>query len=92
MGVLVQVQHFDVVELDVEVLVDRLQNTTDPDIILKLDCDGLVGESLEKTAAKDMSVQSRLMELRNGLGLHLKKSMAAEAGADSARIRKTEKK
>lgn len=52
MGVLVQFQYFNVVQLDVEVLVDRLQDTTDADVILKLDCDGLVGERLKEAAAK----------------------------------------
>jgi hypothetical protein len=55
--VLCQVQHFDVVELDVEVLVDRLQNTTDADVILELDGDGLVGEGLEETAKSTVSAQ-----------------------------------
>lgn len=50
MRVLCQVQHLDVVELDVKVLVNRLQNTTDADVILKLDGDGLVGEGLEEAA------------------------------------------
>lgn len=38
----------DVVELDVEVLVDRLERARHLDVVLKLDGDGLVDEGLEE--------------------------------------------
>lgn len=78
MRVLCQVQHLDVVELDVEVLIDRLQDSTDADVILELDGDGLVGEGLEEAVKGAVSAQIVDIALRNGLGLYLKKSMMAE--------------
>ena len=56
MGVLVELQHFNVIQLDVEVLVDRLQDTADADVIFELDGDSLVGEGLEKAVMKGGSV------------------------------------
>ena len=49
MGVLVEFQHFNVVQLDVQVLVDRLEDSANSDVILELDCDSLVGKGLEET-------------------------------------------
>jgi len=54
--VLDQVEHFDVVELNVQVLVDRLQDTTDTDVVLELNGDRLVGQSLEEAVTNNSSV------------------------------------
>jgi hypothetical protein len=54
--ILGQVQYFDVVELDVEVLVDRFQDSTNTDVILKLNGDSLVSQSLEEAAVPDILV------------------------------------
>jgi hypothetical protein len=54
--VLDQVQYFDIVELDVQVLVDRLQDTTDADVVLELNGDRLVGQSLEEAVTKNLSI------------------------------------
>lgn len=72
-----QIQDLDVVELDVEVLVDRLQNTTNADVIFELDGDGLVGKGLEEATGETMSARAVGIGLRNGLRLYLKKSMMA---------------
>jgi hypothetical protein len=74
---LCQIQDLDVVELDVEVLIDRLQNTTNADVIFELDSDGLVGKRLEETTRETMSARIVGFSLRNGLQLYLKKSMMA---------------
>lgn len=78
MGVLCQVQDLDVVELDVEVLVDRLQNTTDADVIFELDGDGLVGKCLEKAVRRALSACIVEIGSRNQLWIYLKKSMMAK--------------
>jgi hypothetical protein len=49
MRVFVQIEDVDIVELNVEVLIDRLQGSADTNVILELYGDGLVGEGLEKT-------------------------------------------
>lgn len=49
MRVLVEIEHVDIIELDVEVLVDGLQGPADPDVIFQLDRDGLVGKGFEET-------------------------------------------
>jgi hypothetical protein len=54
--ILGQVQYFDVVELDVEVLVDRFQDSTNTDVILKLNGDSLVSQSLEEAAVPNILV------------------------------------
>jgi hypothetical protein len=54
--VLVQIQYFDLVELDVQVLVDRLEDTADADVVFEFDGDGLVGKGLKKTAKELMSI------------------------------------
>lgn len=77
MRVFVQIQDFDVIQLDVEVLVDRLQDSTDANVILELNGDGLVGEGLEEAAVGRGSAQVVVIDLRNGLGWYLKKSMLA---------------
>lgn len=46
--VLVFVQHLDVVELDVEVLVDGFEGATDGDVVFELEGYGLVGEGFEE--------------------------------------------
>ena len=56
MRVLVQIQYLDLVELDVEVLVDRLEDTADADVVLEFDGDGLVGKGLEKTGQEIVSI------------------------------------
>lgn len=50
MRVFNEVQYFDIVELDVQVLVDRLQDPTNADVILELNGDSLVCQSLEEAA------------------------------------------
>jgi hypothetical protein len=55
-GVLVEVQDFNIVQLDVQILIDRLEDSTDADVILKLDGDRLVGKGLEETAKDKVSV------------------------------------
>jgi hypothetical protein len=50
--VLGQLQHFDVVELDVQVLVDGLQNATNADVILELNGDRLVGQGLKEAVTR----------------------------------------
>lgn len=77
MRVLVQIQDFDVIQLDVEVLVDRLQDSTDANVILEFNGDGLVGEGLEEAVVVRGSAQVVVIELRNRLGWYLKKSMLA---------------
>lgn len=42
------VQHHHVVEFDVQVLVDRFQRAPDTDVVLELDCHGLLGECFEE--------------------------------------------
>lgn len=56
MRVLVEVEHFDIVQLNVQVLIDRLEDTADADVIFKLDSDRLVGQGLEETAKIIVSV------------------------------------
>lgn len=48
MRVLVEVEHVDVVELDVQVLVDGLEGAADADVVFELDGYGLVGEGFEE--------------------------------------------
>lgn len=48
MRVLVQIEHIDIIELDVEVLVDGFEGPADTDVVLELDRDGLVGEGFEE--------------------------------------------
>lgn len=52
MRVLDKVQHLDIVKLDVQVLIDGLQDTTNADVVLELDSDGLVSQGLEKAIAE----------------------------------------
>ena len=52
MRVFIQIENVDIVELDVEVLVDRFQGAADADVIFQLDCDGLVGEGFEEAVKK----------------------------------------
>ena len=42
------IQDSDVVELDVEILVNRFEGAADGDVVLQLDRHGLVGEGLEE--------------------------------------------
>ena len=48
MRVLQLLYHRDIVELDVEVLVDRFQGSADLDVVLELDGDLMVDKSLEE--------------------------------------------
>lgn len=77
MRVLVKVQDFDIVQLNVQVLIDRLEDSTDADIILKLDGDRLVGKGLEETAKDMVSVLIGVNRGRNEVRRYLKKSMMA---------------
>lgn len=47
-GVLELLEHLDVVELDVEVLVDALEDAADLDVVLELDRDLVVNERLKE--------------------------------------------
>lgn len=53
MGILEIVDDADVVELDVEVLIDALEGTADLDVILELNCDLMVDESLEEAVGRE---------------------------------------
>ena len=64
MRVLVQVQNLHVVQLDVQVLVDRLEDSTDADVIFKLDGNGLVGKGL-KEAVQEKLVPGGEVHSRN---------------------------
>jgi hypothetical protein len=75
--VLVEVQHFDIIQLDVQVLIDRLEDSTDADVILKLDGNRLVGKGLEETVKDTLSVLIGVDRRRNGVRRYLKKSMMA---------------
>lgn len=77
MGVLVEVEHFDIVQLDVQVLIDRLEDSTDTDVILKLNGNRLVGKGLEETAKDMVLVPIGVNRGRNGVRRYLKKSMLA---------------
>lgn len=57
MWIFIQIEDVDIIELDVEVLVDRFQGAADADVIFQLDGDGLVGEGFEE------AVQKRRFEL-----------------------------
>jgi len=48
MRVLLFVDHVDIVQLDVQILIDRVQRTADGDVVLELDDHLLVGERLEE--------------------------------------------
>jgi hypothetical protein len=48
MWVLVQIEHVDIIELDVQVLVDGFEGTADADVVFELDGHGLVCEGLEE--------------------------------------------
>lgn len=60
MRVLVQIEHIDIIELDVKVLVDGFEGPADPDVVLELDRDGLVGEGFEEAVlcTRDWLVRS----------------------------------
>ena len=77
MRVLVEVEHFDVVQLNVQVLIDRLEDTADANVIFKLNGDRLVGQRLEETAKIMVSVRAGVNRGRNGGPRYLKKSMMA---------------
>lgn len=77
MRILVEVQHFDIVQLDVQILIDRLQDSADADVILKLDSDRLVGKGLEEAARNMVSVLIGFHRGCNGGRRYLKKSMMA---------------
>jgi hypothetical protein len=66
--VLVEVEHFDVVQLNVQVLIDRLEDSADANVIFKLDGDRLVGQGLEETAKIMASVRLVLIEGAMGSG------------------------
>lgn len=55
MGVLGQVKHFDIVELDVQVLVDRFQDAADANVILEFNGDRLVGQGFEEAVMQPAS-------------------------------------
>ncbi len=51
MRVLDLLEHLDVVELDVEVLVDALEDAADLDVVLELDGDLVVDQGFEEAGA-----------------------------------------
>lgn len=53
MGVLDEIQDFNVVKFDIEILIDRLEGAPNANIVLELNGDRLVGQSLEKAGFKD---------------------------------------
>lgn len=83
MRVLVKVQNFDIVKLDVEVLIHRLQDTADADVILEFNSDGLVRKGLEEAGVDVWLARLRLIMLRRRRVVegYLKKSMMAVMGA-----------
>lgn len=50
MRILDLLQHLDIVELDIEVLVDALKHAADLDVVLEFDCDLVVDEGFEEAA------------------------------------------
>ncbi len=54
MWILQFLQHLYVGELNVEVLVDRLERAANGDVILELHCYFLVHQSFEETAIRDV--------------------------------------
>lgn len=53
MRILQLLNHLDVIQLDVQVLIDRLQRSADLDVVLELDRHLVVDERLEKTVRRD---------------------------------------
>lgn len=52
MRVLVQIEDVDIIELDVQVLVDRLEGAADADVVFELDGHGLVCEGFEEAISR----------------------------------------
>lgn len=59
MRVLVQIKHVDIVQLDVEVLVDRFQRAADANIVFELDCDDVIREGLEEATIRNICKLAR---------------------------------
>jgi hypothetical protein len=64
--VLVQVQHFNFIQFNVQVLIDRLEDSANANVILKLDSNRLIGKGLEETAKAIVSVLNGVDRGRNG--------------------------
>ena len=77
MRVFVEIEHFDIVQLNVQVLIDGLEDTADANVIFKLNGDRLVGKGLEETAKIMVSERVGVNRGRNGDWRYLKKSMMA---------------
>ena len=78
MRVFIQIEDVDIVELDVEVLVDRFQGAADADVIFQLDGDGLVGESFEEAVERERLVSGHVYQVAKGSSdqrTYLKNSM-----------------
>lgn len=60
MRVLVEVEHFDVIQLDIQVLVDALEAAADSDVVLELDDDRVVCEGFEETRPEETNELSAL--------------------------------
>lgn len=60
MWVLDLLHHADILELDVQVLVDRLQHSADLDVVLELDGDLVVHQGLEEAGGATSSACTRL--------------------------------
>lgn len=67
MRVLVQVQDIHIVQLDVQVLVDRFEGAADTNVVFEFDGDGLVGEGFEEAVRFSSSI-SMLLCFCRGLG------------------------
>jgi hypothetical protein len=63
MRILNFLHHTDIVQLNVQILVDRLQRPADLDIILELDGDLVVNEGFEETA-RDVRSSCNKVEVR----------------------------
>jgi len=77
MRVLVQVEHIDIIELDVQVLVDGFESAADADVVFELNGHGLVCEGLEEAVdhRKNMSGLVIIRDWTLDRRTHLKKSM-----------------
>ena len=78
MRVFIQVEDVDIVELNIEVLVDRFQGAADTDVIFQLDGDGLVGESFEEAVERERLVSGHVYQVAKGSSdqrTYLKNSM-----------------
>ena len=70
MGILQLLHHRDVIELDIEVLVDRFQGPTYLDVVLELDGDFMVDQRLEEAARRQtLALVKRTRGAERGRGV-----------------------